>query len=273
MDFFRSTPRQPPAKYLLSPPPRQITIPVADRLSTIMENQGDRGDRNAAPPRSPNLNRSSGGSARTWETRSRANTLPRFSEEQKPPPYAKFTYTTDPPMTGTTDREKTGILGNTRRGGWGRLLAIIAIVLLAIIALAVGLGVGLTRHHKSSSTSSSAGSSSLGSSEALAFPVGQYSFMTALSSQSTNCTSNAATWRCYPYETYDSSSTGSEAVFNWILTNTSATYAGNKTTPTTDSAGIPANMSISSTDNPFSISISNQSLTYINNDSHPRYYF
>jgi len=269
MDIFRSSPRQPPAQYLLAPPPRHISTAAADRLSAIMENPGDN---TATPTRAQHSHHPSAGSV--WSTRSRANTLPRFSEEQGPPEYAKFNYTTNPPVGARAGSEKAGIVGNTRRGGWGRLLAIIGVVFLVVIALAVGLGVGLTRHHNSSSASSGEISSGSGKTEAAAFPVGEYSLITSLSSQSTNCSSNAATWLCYPYQSYDATSpNASMATFNWILSNTSDVYATNSSKVTTDSSGIPANISISSTDNPFSISISNISLTYINNDTNPRYYF
>lgn len=64
----------------------------------------------------------------------------------------------------------------------------------------------------------------------------------------TNCTSNPATWRCYPYTTYAESTTLSAATFSWIITMNQ---------PVTDSPSY----TISSTDNPFSIVFSAMPLT------------
>ena len=77
------------------------------------------------------------------------------------------------------------------------------------------------------------------------FPVGSYTLTTFLDTVSTNCTSNAATWRCYPYSTYSQSQTGAMATFNWVITATD---------PKSSS---PGNYSISSTNNPFALNFSN----------------
>lgn len=68
------------------------------------------------------------------------------------------------------------------------------------------------------------------------FPVGSYTFDTNLQKMNTSCTSNPATWQCYPYNT------GSPVKFFWIIS---------PSTPYT----------ISSTDNPFAPSFSNLSMT------------
>lgn len=77
----------------------------------------------------------------------------------------------------------------------------------------------------------------------------------------------------------NSSSSGTDstdyATFNWVITTTSSNYATNETGSTSDK-GIPANLSVSSTNNPFGISFSNQPLTYISsssNSSSARYTF
>jgi len=105
--------------------------------------------------------------------------------------------------------------------------------------------------------------------------MGQYSFITALEETQTNCTANSATWRCYPYVDYATSPTGSVATLNWILSNTSDFYPTSGSTTTTSSGGIAANVTVSSTQNPFGITINNQSITYINDGSGngPRYAF
>lgn len=192
-----------------------------------------------------------------------------------PPPYARF----GPPSKDGANAEKMGSPLNYRymtskRGGLGKLALILLVVLLVVIALAVGLGVGLTRHKSHSSSSSSETAAATPSAPDLPFPIGEYSLETALDTVSTNCTSNAAIWRCYPYTTYSASApTEALATFNWVLTNTSATYMTNQSLWITDSAGIVANISISASNNPFSISFSNESLTYINNESNPHFTF
>lgn len=91
------------------------------------------------------------------------------------------------------------------------------------------------------------------------FPIGSYSLNTFLDTVSTNCTSNPATWRCYPYTTYSSSPTAALATFNWIIT-ASTTSSGNYT--------------ISSTDNPFAINFGNASLRLLDaNAATERYHF
>jgi len=155
------------------------------------------------------------------------------------------------------------------RGGWGRLVLIVGLLFLALLALAVGLGVGMTRKHQTNSNSGAQSSQPAGTNPSAApiqqFPLGEYSMITALRTVATNCTSNPSTWRCYPYTTYDpsdgSTNTSSLANFNWIISDTSSTYATNLTT-SMSSQDTPSNLTISSTNNPFSISFTNQSLLY-----------
>lgn len=202
---------------------------------------------------------------------------PRSSGDTLPPEYAKYNWTSGSYFPRDTDKAER-LYQNDRiakRGGWGRLLLLLAILAVVAIALGVGLGVGLT-HHKSSSSATTSPSDTPSAAD-LGFPVGEYSINTALRSVQTNCTSNAATWRCPPYTTYSasdsSSASASLTTFNWILSNTSATYISNTSLPQTDANGIAANLSISSSANPFSISFTNQSLMYYNNDNQPRYEF
>jgi hypothetical protein len=75
--------------------------------------------------------------------------------------------------------------------------------------------------------------------------VGNWSMVTFLNTAYTNCTSNSATWNCYPYTLYGDNPTQSQATFNWIIT-----------------PGSKANTyQISSTTNPFSLSFTNTPLT------------
>jgi len=95
----------------------------------------------------------------------------------------------------------------------------------------------------------------------------------------TSCTSNPNTWSCVPttvYNPQDSSTfSASMSEFHWVISNTSSIYATNATDSTPD-AGVPANLTISSTENPLSIVFSDKPLTYFNpasNSSAERYTF
>ena len=271
MDLFRSSskrlsagraPRIPPKS------PRRMPVPITaqDRLSVVMEDPG------VAPPPKVNaspLGRLSGGS---WAGRSRTHTLPRASAETMPPPYAQFATS---PTLGRRTGEKSGIKESKqtrKRGGWGKLLVAVLVLFLVIVALAVGLGVGLTRNKENkSATGSTAPAASF--TPTPVFPMGEYSMITALNNVTTNCVSNPSTWRCYPYSTYDSNPSNSQAIFNWILSNTSSIFPGNGSSLSTSSNGVPANITISSSNNPFGVSFTNESVTYINNATNPRYTF
>ncbi|KAI0126581.1 hypothetical protein BJ170DRAFT_684168 [Xylariales sp. AK1849] len=134
-----------------------------------------------------------------------------------PPAYSNFSYSTTtnsngPPSEHPPKDIKPGWLA--RRGGWYRLALIGLVAAGCIIALAVGLALGL-RHR--SSTNSMSGNQS----HPLLFPAGSYAFTTALANISRACTSNSNTFRCYPYTTYETSQTGSSATFYWTITQVS----------------------------------------------------
>lgn len=291
--FPNSTPSQGPDSSLRLPAQQRISTPVSQRLSTITEGANVRNSqgqqprsilRTTATPRQVPGESSRGASQDTTRT--------------APPAYA-YKWVREPldvdeeDLTAPVEGEKLAQLrkdgGHVRReqhrGGWGRLASIAALVLV-IIALAVGLGVGLTRKkHVNGDGSSSSNQSGQpagatpSTGQEQQFPLGEYSMVTALRTVSTNCTSNSATWSCYPYAVYDpaDSSTGSSsmATFNWIVANTSSLYAANGTTATSDQ-GMRSNLTISSTSNPFSITFANESLIYTNtsgNLSSARYTF
>ena len=60
----------------------------------------------------------------------------------------------------------------------------------------------------------------------------------------TGCTSNSATWRCFPYATYNESATASMAMFNWVISSSNSA----------------SNLTISSTGNPFALVFSDAPL-------------
>jgi hypothetical protein len=247
----------PDSPSLRTPASKRISLPVSQRSSTVTE---------GAVAQAP--------SSARWSARTSTSTA--ATHRTAPPPYQLL-----PPLpvrndiANPNDEEKLGRLrrklsATERRGGWGRLALLVA-ALLGLIGLAVGLGVGLTTGEKKNSDGTDKGGATYtqqspdDSMPAQQLPLGQYSFVTNLRAQQTNCTTNPATWRCYPYSVLDppnpSTNATSQSTFNWIIRNTSAIYA-TKDTPSTPSAGIPANLTLSSTNNPFALTFTNQTLTY-----------
>ncbi|KAH8899435.1 hypothetical protein GQ53DRAFT_310455 [Thozetella sp. PMI_491] len=125
-----------------------------------------------------------------------------------------------------------------RRGGWYRLFLMTFFLVAIIVGLAVGLTIGLRK------------SDSYDPPPALptnAFPAGSWSFITALTTVSTACTRNSATFRCYPFATYNPATPNtSAATFQWIIQ------------PVT-----PYSYVIASSDNPFAPSFTNVSLELV----------
>nr|POE79828.1 hypothetical protein CFP56_07894 [Quercus suber] len=285
MAIFRSSP--PVATALKTPPARRISLPVSERLSTITE-----GPRPAAASRTSHIQPrpissryapSFSSETNRWSTGNASQTT---TTRTGPPAYGWVPEPIEPeedlrsPVEGEklaqlreADDERRDGGSKKARGGWGRLLLILAAVLIVLgIALGVGLGVGLKKHQSNDEQDGTEVGSQQTSTAPQPFPLGEYSLATVLREQNTSCTSNSATWRCYPNTVYDPSNgatnTSSIATFNWILTNTSSTFPTNETTDiTTSDEGIPSNLTISAVDNPFAIAFTNQSLTYIHPSS------
>ena len=95
--------------------------------------------------------------------------------------------------------------------------------------------------------SSSASSSATPSSSPAPYPAGSYALPVHLTTVSSNCTANPATWRCYPFTTFASSANLSLVTFYWIITV----------------SGSPRRYDISSADNPFVVTFANVSLTLL----------
>lgn len=257
------------------PPVQRISLPTAERLATITESA-------KAPPTPPIPRRSSLriSTQRSLPQRWSASATSERTARTAPPAYDWVPDAADNKDDGNApvEGEKLARLRTDerwrreRRGGRARLLIIVGFVLLLVIALAVGLGVGL-RHKSSSKT----GSLRPEVSRSQRFPLGSFSLVTTLDTVVTSCTANTATWSCWPFVTYaEDSSTASQATFNWVVANTSATYATADSTPSTPDEGIPANLTVHSTQNPFGIVFDKKPLTYIAsalNASSPRYTF
>jgi hypothetical protein len=138
---------------------------------------------------------------------------------------------------------------NGRRKLW--LMVLIAIAVLLIAGLAVGLGVGLTAIMKRgqqqadlAATSKDLNSSSSGGGDSAdqKFPLGRYRITTSLKHRNTACTSDASTWTCYADA---GNSSSSPVVFDWIISATAPSFATSHSGITAN-GGIPANLSISS---------------------------
>lgn len=85
------------------------------------------------------------------------------------------------------------------------------------------------------------------------FPTGTYAISSYLSEVDTSCTSNSATWTCYPERTYNQSATASYTTLNWVISaNSSSSNSTNAT------------YLISSTDKLFSYTFQSRPLTLEN---------
>ncbi|ORY16601.1 hypothetical protein BCR34DRAFT_96402 [Clohesyomyces aquaticus] len=250
---------------LKEPPEKRISTPAGQRLSVILENGDTPGTKTRDTHRA---------SARK-STILGLGDVPRESIEDQSNKSSGYSYS----VWSDTAGEKFGALRNhktvAKRGGWKRLALLIALVLAIVIAVAVGVAVGVSKKkHSSKSLAASASSTDAVNANAASitggplatlsptdlpatptslspsatpsnFPLGSYSFITFLDTVQTNCTSNPATWTCYPYTEYNTSPSKSLATFNWIITGSSGKFQ------------------ISTTDNPFSLSFKNQPLVLV----------
>ena len=178
------------------------------------------------------------------------NLTPTLHATRNPPPYSEYNNLIGPNGEKFADLRKNRTI--PRRGGWLRFVLIIVVLVIVAIALGVGLGVGLTR--KSSSPTATPSPSSTPRPE---FPIGSYSLTTFLDTVATGCTPNDDTWRCYPYQTYNESTTGSQTVFNWVITSSDPSSS-------TSSSAATTSLLISSSNNPFALTFTNASLTLVN---------
>ncbi|PBP25876.1 hypothetical protein BUE80_DR003136 [Diplocarpon rosae] len=194
---------------------------------------------------------------------------PGMNFDGRPPPYRHHNKSAD--VRGSSG-EKLSNLRNWRvkdnkkvaRGGWKRLAIIVVVVILCLVGLIVGLVFGLQNRKKKSNKNinDQGGASGMingprNPAADITFPAGSYRIDTYLSTITTNCTSNPATWRCYPYFTYAQSPSQATATFDWIIT------------PVENSN----NYTISSTQNYFSLVFANASLSLMNAGADDEHYF
>ena len=196
---------------------------------------------------------------------------PRPSFEASPPEYNVWD-TSGPKGERLLDLRNHKHL--TKRGGWKRFLLIILLAIATVVALGVGLGIGLTRKNQMNEyvallflaidpandgfSASAPTTTSAPSAAEKAFPAGSWSFPAYLTTSTANCTSNPSTWQCAPSATYAPGSNESLVTFQWIIAE----------------VGDSKDYTISTSSNPFAISITNISLSLLDaNTNDERYHF
>ncbi|KAI9692124.1 MAG: hypothetical protein M1822_006354 [Bathelium mastoideum] len=216
--FEHGTSKTFPSSPTAPRPPRRILASAGKRLSTIMENSN------------PTTQAPSNGS---FAKKFLMTENPLRKNHNKEPAIYEMSPASEA-NSSSIDSERHRILAENRhiarRGGWKRLALILLLLLLTLIALGLGLGLGLSRKlHPSDSTTPSSDFASGTNSSALPtatpgvpssspqFPLGTYSLTTYLATVNTNCTSNSATWTCFPYTTYTSNPSTALTTFNWAL--------------------------------------------------------
>ncbi|KAI5202650.1 hypothetical protein E4T39_04634 [Aureobasidium subglaciale] len=257
MDVFRGAWAPNPSSALQSPPPRRISTVAGQRLSAVVSDR---------TPSSLSMSSQSPRLQSRWSDSTHlARTIPRTSHDSMPPAYALH--------SNRLEGDKLIPIGPvTRKRGGCKRIGFLILVALLVIGLGIGLGVGLTRGGGGGQSGKPSAQPGTSAPSQLAYPVGEYSLVTALRVIEKNCTSDPNTWRCFPGPTFDQSSAASLANFNWVLSNTSALYASNSSDMSTSSTGVDANMTISASDNPLSIVFDTSPLTFVN-DTSPRYTF
>lgn len=208
---YRGT-RPPP---MAVPPPLRITTAAGQRLAHIVRDSPHH-DAHAPPTMATT---GPPGMTNAAHARRFFGAPPRESEDKRPPSYStemeplpRRGRASDPfadPPTGLS-RNKNGAV----RGGW---ICGILIALAAVLALAVGLGVGLRHRSGGSSAPPAAANGSDSPAAAAAFPIGKWSFKPYLQNVTTGCTSLASTWTCQPGSTYAESPASSLAEFDWDI--------------------------------------------------------
>lgn len=271
--LYGNTPTRKSRSSLRLPAARRISTPNALRLTTITEGPD-------TPPPIPRRSsqregplHSQVGSRRSSSRWSGSHTS-ESTQRTAPPPYSWVPEPILPASSSSDDvvvDEKLAKLraGETeedrgKRGGWKRAVLILGIVLLVLIGLGVGLGVGLTRRNRNNNDVTH-NHNTTNEDPPQKFPLGQYSLVTALRNVDTSCTSNAATWRCWPYVTYapdGSTNDTSLATFNWLIYNTSSIYATNETNLKSEDQ-LPANLTVSTSNDPFGITFEDTALQYV----------
>ncbi|KAL9121884.1 MAG: hypothetical protein Q9187_001565 [Circinaria calcarea] len=232
---------------------QSLTLSARNRLSIIAED-GDAPPVPKVPARAHH---------RPFNHRWNLGDPPRHSFEKSPPAYGVWNAPGPDLETPEDVKTKKPNKHLQRRGGYGRLLAIALLVIATVVALVVGLVVGLRKKERTSDSSPSPSPSpNTTSDDQGPFPIGSYATTTFLESATTNCTSNPATWLCYPYTTYADSPPDAKATFNWVIAAASSDLTSNN------------QYTISSSNNPFAINFANAAMVLVDvNTPMERYSF
>ena len=217
--YISRAPRRDQAQYLHPAPPKRVMTSAGQRLTTILEGDGASQIQHAQGPGAPSRLHNA-----PFAKRFNHGDPPPANDENSPP-----SYKTDPSEPDGSQRRRSQsepsrlTLWFLSRGGWRRLALLTALAIIVAVALGVGLGVGLTRKKSNASfVAPEAGGGSPSSPPPQPFPLGSWNIPVALTTTSTDCSSNPAIWACFPYQTYSQSQTGSLYTFNWVISSTSA---------------------------------------------------
>lgn len=254
--YSTRTPR--PHGQRLDPTPSQLT-PASQHLNTISEGASSHDTSPRSTRRPPGFGRMHN----AVNTRRSHLVAPPLESDEKPPPsYSQLSGQGGSANSNSTHHDKT-LLGRTKRlftgrGGWKRAALILFLPLLVLLVLAVGLGVGLSKKHDHDD----AGGSGSSADTSQQFPRGNWSFPVVLATVGTSCTSNSATWTCFPYYTFQESPSLSNYTFDWTI------FQQDPKTKNQDS------LQIASSANPFSLTFGPTPLVHVDNGTpNERYTF
>ncbi|KAK8162224.1 hypothetical protein IWX90DRAFT_237674 [Phyllosticta citrichinensis] len=207
-----------------APAEKRLRTPAGLRLSKIVDSP-ERDDPLIRPPSSTNIN-----------DRSSTDITPAPNTQS-----CRTTFTAGSVLKVELKIEASGEDCAEKRRIYRRRCLVVSIKIAAIIALVVGLSVGLKKKSSDEkSPSDSRDTVSVGGANSNApmipgstnatnatsasndkFPAGSYTFTTFLDSVQRGCTSVRDTWSCYPYKSYDEDPVRSMTTFNWVISPSS----------------------------------------------------
>ncbi|KAM0335427.1 hypothetical protein ACHAQA_000473 [Verticillium albo-atrum] len=132
-----------------------------------------------------------------------------------------------------------------RRGGWCRIGLIMLFFIMVVVGLAVGLTLGLRKDNNDAPAPSASPAP---------YPAGSFAFQTALTTASSDCTSDPSTWRCPPFTTHAEDPSAAGATFFWTIV-------------APDADADRPEYTVSSAENPFAPRFRNVSMTLLDGNT------
>jgi hypothetical protein len=213
-----------PAALARNPSTHSLVAQLDHRLSIIAE------DESAVPAASPVTSRTSRSSRAPLLLPSRAG-LDRCSFLARlwadPPPSL---YSVEDASSGSRGEKLIVEVRANRhvagRGGWRRLAAFVLLAVAVVVAVAVGLTLGLRKRGGGDGGGGGGGGGNTPPStpppNSTAFPAGSYALTAFLYNVSTDCTANPATYSCPPYALYADGAAASMVTFDWTIASSAA---------------------------------------------------